>query len=214
MCRLLIVQDSTPFEISSLLPPFSSIARNSTEFQGDGWGCCWLESGSWRRYRNARPIWEDDLGAFGKTNLLIVHARSAFRNEDLGVENNMPFLDGETAFAFNGELRGVRLQVEGGIGAEKLFRFLQRYSAPKLTCEGLGRAVGVVKRRTRYIRAMNFVFAFPNAFAIHSFFSEAPEYFTLHKKIAGTRIQFCSEPIPGETGWTPLANQFLEVHSF
>jgi predicted glutamine amidotransferase len=214
MCRILLVQDPGPFAVSPLLRQFSAIARNSTEYQGDGWGCCWLEEGSWRRLRDPRPIWEHDLEPFGRTTLLLAHARSAFRNEDLGVENNMPFLIGQTAFAFNGELRGVRLAAEGGIGAEKLFHFLQRNLAAGLTAEALRKSVSIVKKRTRYIRAMNFIVARPNAFAVHACFSEAPGYFTLHKKADGTQTTICSEPFPGETGWTPLPNDFLEVQSF
>ncbi len=213
MCRILIVRDSSPFSISSLLPRFAAVARNSTEFQGDGWGCCWLQEHTWKRYRNPGPIWNDNLTGFGETNLLIVHARSAFRNEDLGLENNMPFIDGNAAFAFNGELRGVRLQADGGIGAEKLFRFIMRCT-PEITRDGLRKVVGIIKRRTRYVRAMNFAVALPGAIAVHSFYSETPEYFTLHKKVDRTRTLFCSDPFPGDRGWTRLPNDYLEVHSF
>jgi len=36
----------------------------------------------------------------------VAHARSAFEDKDIVVENNMPFTDGERVFIFNGELRG------------------------------------------------------------------------------------------------------------
>ena len=80
MCRFLAVQDSKPFLIPGLLRQLALISRNSPEYQGDGWGCVWLEGDRWRLYKNSRPIWEDDLNHFGRTTLLLAHARSAFRN--------------------------------------------------------------------------------------------------------------------------------------
>ena len=68
-----------------------------------------------------RPIWEDDWRPPGRTTLLLAHARSAFRDEGIRVENNMPFHDGERGFIFNGELRGVRIRERGRIGAEKVY---------------------------------------------------------------------------------------------
>jgi len=212
MCRLLAVHDSRPFDIGSHVAQLAAIARNSREYQGDGWGCAWLEAGEWRTYRNIRPIWEDDPGRFGRTTLLLVHARSAFRNEGLDVANNMPFIAGPEAFIFNGEMRGVRIQAEGRIGAEKLFHFLRRFDGNHRG-EGLRKALGIVKRRSRYIRAMNFVLARRESLYVHACFSEDHEYFTMHKWQAGTRYVICSEPYPGESGWTPLPNQHLEAHT-
>ena len=62
------------------------------------------------------------------------------------------------AFIFNGELHGVAIQAEGGIGAEKLFHFLQRFDGDDRDAR-LCRALDIVKRKTRYVRAMNFVLA-------------------------------------------------------
>lgn len=88
------------------LAAFTRVARNSREYQGHGWGCAWLEDGRWRLYHDIRPIWEDDWRPPGRTTLLLAHARSAFRDEGIRVENNMPFHDGERVFIFNGELHG------------------------------------------------------------------------------------------------------------
>jgi predicted glutamine amidotransferase len=210
MCRLLAVHDSLPFDIGSHLAQFAAIARNSREYQGDGWGCAWLEDGQWRVYRNIRPVWEDDLSRFGRTALLLAHARSAFRNEGLDVANNMPFLAGREAFIFNGEMRGVRIRAEGRIGAEKLFHFLRRFEGGHQG-RALAKALDIVKRRSRYIRAMNFVLARREALYAHACFHEDPEYFTLHTMQAGAQYRICSEPYPGESGWTALPNHYLEV---
>ena len=211
MCRLLAVHDIRPFDICGHLRQLAVVARNSREFQGDGWGCCWLEAGQWRVYRNLRPVWEDELDQFGRTTLLLAHARSAFRNEGLDVANNMPFLSGDEAFIFNGEMRGVRIRAEGGIGAEKLFRFLGRFPGDHPD-NGLAKAIGIAKRQSRYIRAMNFILARRGSLHVHAFSSEDQDYFTLHKKQSGSRYVICSEPYPGESEWTPLPNDYLEVH--
>jgi len=119
MCRLLAVHDSRPFDIGSQVKQLAAVARNSREYQGDGWGCAWLEAGQWCVYRHIRPVWEDDLSPFGRTTLLLAHARSAFGNQGPDVANNMPFISGREVFIFNGEMRGVRIQAGGRIGAEK-----------------------------------------------------------------------------------------------
>jgi glutamine amidotransferase len=213
MCRFLAVHDKRPFTIGDPLRQLAGISRNSSEYQGDGWGCAWLEGGRWQRYRNLRPIWDDPLDRFGSTTFLLAHARSAFRNDGLEVENNMPFLSDGTVFVFNGELRGVRIQAPGRIGADKLFHFLLRFGG-ELDPGSIRKSVEVVKKRSRYVRALNFILARHNTFVVHSCFNETPEYFTLYKKLEGTRVSVCSEAYPDETGWTPLANDSLEVHSF
>ena len=210
MCRLLAVKDDHPFAVRDQLRSFAEIARDSREYQGHGWGCVWQQGGAWRLYRNINPIWEDDVGRFGETHLLLAHARSAYRNEGLVVDNNMPFLCGRTAFIFNGELHGVRIREAGRIGAEKLFRFLLKVSNGD-GHQGLRRAIEIVKGRARYIRAMNFVLAEARSFRVYSCFNENPEYFTMHVRRAGSRLSICSEPFPHEEGWEPLGNDVLEV---
>ena len=205
MCRLLAVRDADPFAIPGQLRALAAIARHSREFQGDGWGCAWWDGQTWQRYRSLTPIWEDQLDQFGETRLLLAHARSAFRNEGIAVENNMPFIEDEVAFVFNGELRGVRLTAPGRIGAEKLFHTFRRLGAARDTA-ALRRAVDVVVRRTAYVRAMNLVMADGGGFRVVSRFNEDPDYFTMHLKREGTRLAICSEPFQGGDGWHPIAN--------
>jgi predicted glutamine amidotransferase len=210
MCRLLAVTAAAPFAIGDHLGPLAEIARNSREFQGHGWGCTWQEEGAWRTCHSIRPIWEDDLSQFGGTRVLLAHARSAFRDEGIEVENNMPFVDPPFAFVFNGELRGVRIAENGRIGAEKLFRFLVRRGAGESEA-GLRTAVRLVGQRTRYVRAMNFVLGRPGAFLVCSSFNEDDDYFTLHTRRAGGMTVVCSRPYGSLSEWTPLPNGALEV---
>jgi glutamine amidotransferase len=210
MCRLLALTAAAPVAIRDHLGPFAEIARNCREFQGHGWGCAWQEEGAWRTYHSIRPIWDDDLSQFGGTRVLLAHARSAFRDEGVAVENNMPFVDPPSAFVFNGELRGVRIAEVGRIGAEKLFRFLVRRGAGESEA-GLRTAVRLVGQRTRYVRAMNFVLGRPGAFLVCSSFNEDHDYFTLHARKAEAMAVVCSRPYGSLSEWTPLPNNALEV---
>jgi glutamine amidotransferase len=210
VCRLLAVTSAAPFAVAAHLRPFAEVARNSREYQGHGWGCTWQDGGAWRAHHSIRPIWEDDLTAFGEARVLMVHARSAFRDEDIVVENNMPFLDGRLAFAFNGELRGVRIAEQGRIGAEKLFRFLVRTGGAE-SLEGLRRSVQLVERRSRYVRAMNLVIGRPGGFLLCTTFNEDADYFTLHVKQQDGAAVICSRPHGAEAGWRALPNNTIEA---
>jgi glutamine amidotransferase len=209
MCRLLAVKDSQPFAITKMLRDFAEVARASREYQGHGWGCAWWDHGAWRVHRSIVPIWEDRLDTFPTTRVLVAHARSAFRNEGIAVENNMPFVEGDTAFVFNGELRGVRIAEAGRIGAEKLFRFLLRLGATRGPDEAR-RGVAVVTGRTRYVRAMNYVMARGPTFLVCSRFNEDPGYFTMHVRQTPTGLMVSSDPLPGESGWEPFPEGAVE----
>ena len=209
MCRLLCVRGESAFEMEEHLTAFSEVARNSREFQGHGWGCAWLEGGRWRIYRNIAPVWEDSARPRGRTGLLLAHARSAFRDEGIRVENNMPFFDGARAFIFNGELRGVRIRERGRIGAEKVFNFVKRFDRGDLRL-ALERGLVRIEQRARYVRAMNIIVAdTTGAVSVASRFNEDPDYFQMRRATVGAARVICSEPYRGsvpEPAWTPIAN--------
>jgi glutamine amidotransferase len=210
MCRLLAVTAADSFAIGDHLRPFAAVARNSREFQGHGWGCAWQEDGAWRTYHAITPIWEDEMSRFGRARVLLAHARSAFRDEGIVVENNMPFLAPPYAFAFNGELRGVRIAETGRIGAEKLFRFLIRHGAGE-SVEAARSAIRLVGLRSRYVRAMNLAIGGRSRFILASSFSEDDEYFTLHARREPRATVVCSAPYEGGGGaWVPLSNGSVE----
>ena len=128
MCRLLWLRAEHPVDVSVHLAPFARLWQESTEYQGHGWGCATLAGDQWRLHHSLSPIWEDDLTVFGETRLFLAHARSAFRDEGIAIENNMPFTRANEVFIFNGELNGVRIREEGRIGAEKIFNYTRRFS--------------------------------------------------------------------------------------
>lgn len=182
------------------LAALARIARDSREYQGHGWGCAWIEGDApcrWRFHYDISPVWNDTSRPTGRTTLLVAHARSAFRDEGIRVENNMPFFDGERVFAFNGELHGVRIREHGRIGAEKVFNFVKRFDRGDFRA-ALERGLDAIERRTRYLRAANLVVA-DTSRQVHfaSRFREDPAYFMMHTtEVDGTRI-LCSEPYPG-----------------
>jgi glutamine amidotransferase len=210
MCRLLTVKSATPFDIAPHLERFADITRNSKEYQGHGWGCAYQdEKTGWRIYRNINPVWEDDFSRFGTTRLLVAHARSAFEDKDIVVENNMPFFDGRTVFIFNGELRGVKIREAGRIGAEKIFNYIRRFDNGD-TRQALDKAVGIIKKRTRHIRGMNIIMVNETGIFVSSHFSEDRDYFTLRFR-EGRELVICSAAYPGEDNWHAIANESVRV---
>lgn len=210
MCRLLLVKSRNQFNISDYLKPLAAVARNSQEYQGHGWGCAFWQNDKWKIYRNVNPIWEDRFDNFPQTSFLLAHARSAFRDEGIVVENNMPFFDGKYVFIFNGELHGVKIKETGRIGAEKIFNYIKRFDKGDFRV-ALEKGVRIIQKRSRFIRALNLMVADRNRVYLNSLFNADFEYFTLHKKRTGDSILVCSEPFPQETGWEKIENHTIEV---
>jgi glutamine amidotransferase len=186
MCRILALHADSAVDPRPFVRAFAERCRASREFQGHGWGVSWWEDGAWRSRHALEPIWSDPLPDLPPSALLLCHARSAFRNEGIVVENNMPFTGDGLAFAFNGELRGVRLQAPGDTGAWRLFHLLRRFHRT----EGGGLAAlerldSVVTARTRYVRALNVVTSDGEGLQVNARWSEDPAYFTLWRARLG-----------------------------
>ncbi|MCP4186318.1 MAG: hypothetical protein GY763_01820 [Gammaproteobacteria bacterium] len=205
MCRILFARAEKDFSISAFLQPFAELSRDSREYQGHGWGCAWLDKEGWRQYHNICPIWQDDLSQFGSTSLLLVHARSAFRDEGIVVENNMPFSDGKSIFIFNGELRGVKVKSEGRIGAEKIYNYIRRFNKGDQSA-ALEKAVGIIKKRSSYVRAMNIIISDGAQHSLSTNYSEDPDYFQMHQKQTDGIHLVCSRPFAGEQDWQAIEN--------
>ena len=205
MCRLLYVRANSPFAIRDHLEILAEISKNSPEYQGHGWGCAWVCDSEWRFHHDIRPVWEDDLAGFGHTTLLIAHARSAFRDEGIRVENNMPFFDGRHVFIFNGELQGVRIRERGRIGAEKIFNYVKRFEEITMF-ESIQRGVKLIEKRTRYVRAMNFIIASMDYTYLATVYAENPGYFQLHRRRDAEMDRVCSAAYPGEQDWQVIDN--------
>ena len=210
MCRLLWVRAEQRFKMTTHLNRFAALSLDSSEYQGHGWGCAWLEGSNWQVHHNICPIWEDDLSRFGSTTLMLAHARSAFRDEGIRVENNMPFFDGERVFVFNGELQGVRIRESGRIGAEKIFNYIKRFNQHD-RLSALKKGITVIEKKTRYVRAMNMIIASLESCELATLYNERQTYFQMHRsQQAGVDI-VCSEPYPGETDWQPISNRNIQT---
>lgn len=211
MCRLLLIKSKDEFDISKNLKIFSKISKNSKEYQGHGWGCSYLdENNNWQHYKNILPIWEDNLGQFKKTKFLVAHARSAFKDKGITVENNMPFHDDKFVFIFNGELHGVRIKEEGRIGAEKIFNFIRKHENGDIV-EAFVTAISLINRNTRYVRGMNIILASKNKVYLNSTFGEDLDYFTVHYKETSKDLFICSKPFPNEADWETTPNNTMMV---
>lgn len=213
VCRLLLMHNPAGLDPNPPLDEFRYLSRESREYQGHGWGCAWLDvEGNWKFHRDIRPVWEDDRSDFPDTTLFLGHARSAFRNEGICVDNNMPFSDGRSVFVFNGELQGVRVRAEGRIGAEKIYNYVRRFDRGNMS-DAIRRAVDILEKRTRYVRAMNFMLATEDAIHVCSLFNEDPEYFQMQKSVVDGTLILSSERFRGDRSkdWMPVENRtFLD----
>lgn len=210
MCRLLLIKSQNEFDLSFYLKTFAELCRTSKEYQGHGWGLTFLNAGHQNKYHSITPIWENDLSSFGSTTFVLAHARSAFRDEGIVIKNNMPFSDNTYTFAFNGELQGVRIKEEGRIGAEKIFNYIKRFDKGdmKLAFE---RAMSLIPKKARYIRAMNILMTNFDSIFINSLYNEDPDYFAMYRKHEDNKLIICSQPFPQEAGWQKIANNTTEV---
>ena len=205
MCRLLCVRSAAPVSMQNHREQVAATAKNSPEDQSHGWGCTWLTPDGWQFYHNIKPVWEDCYERFAPSKYFLAHARSAYRNEGIEVRNNMPFGDAERVFIFNGELQGVRIREEGRIGAEKVFNFISRYDRGEIET-AIRQGVRILTRKTRYVRAMNFIIATGENAWLSTQFNENPDYFQMHEKRTDKLIIVSSSPYEASDGWTRIKN--------
>ncbi len=212
MCRILYMETKTAVKPQAILKSFAEMARNSEEYQGHGWGCAWWANDHWDCYWSIHPVWEDNFQSIPSVKRLLVHARSAFRDQGIAIENNMPFVHQQTAFVFNGELHGVRIKEKGRIGAEKIFNFILRFKKENLM-QAVQRALPVIQKRSTYIRALNFFLADASQTVMVTLFNEQAAYFTLYQHQSADQRLICSAPLSLFSNWKPIPNQTTEVIS-
>lgn len=200
-----MMRGEQPFAAGPVLESFRQRCRDSREYQGHGWGATWRSSGTWSRYRSLTPIWDDDPELPSDVDFLVVHARSAFRDEGIEIENNMPFYRGERAFVFNGELRGVRLRIPGRIGAEKIFHLINERDERDTgdLDAAVAAADSLLVSKSEHVRAMNLALTDGDRIYASCRFTESPDYFTLHYR-EGRLAAVCSERL--DESFEPMAS--------
>ena len=79
----------------------------------------------------------------------------------------------------------------------------------KLKAEFDKRGVKVIEKRTRYVRAMNFIMASLDTTYLATLFGENPGYFQLHRRRDAEMDRVCSVAYPGENSWQVIDNHTL-----
>ncbi len=209
MCRLLYLHTTDPRDPAPLLERFAEICRDSDEYQGHGWGAAWWDGTAWQTRHSLTRIWQEADPGLPDVTQLLVHARSAFRDQGIVLENNMPFRHGGQVFAFNGELHGVRVRGSGRIGAEKIFN-LHRPEAVDPAAEA-ARVRRILISRTRRIIGMNWILCDGHRTVFSSHTGERTDYYTLHRLTTADSALICSEPLDHDPGWQALWPGIQEV---
>ncbi len=203
MCRMLLINGNHPRSHDQRLRQFAVMCHRSEEYQGHGWGACWWDGETWREHHSPTAIWNEPDLSLPATNRLLVHARSAFRDRDIALENNMPFVAGDGGFAFNGELRGVRLNVPGRTGARRIHHLLGR-RGQAATVETSERVRALLSRRSRHIPGLNWIVAGHRGAVVSTLADARLDYYTMHRLQAGTETLVCSAPLDRNHRWQPL----------
>jgi glutamine amidotransferase len=133
----------------------------------------------------------------------VAHARSASLDCAIVLEYNQPFHDDKYVYAFNGGLRGVALKAEGRIGAEKIFNLIKRLDKGDMV-DAMRLALKIIDKRTKYIRAINIIIADKDNTYLATMFNEDAGYFQMRHRQEGSTVMLCSQPYPGESGWTTI----------
>lgn len=207
MCRFLIVKSEDPIDIKPLLKQFSTVAESSHtpdgDWQGDGGGIAWREGNRWKATKSLKPFWLQQLPSLPKTNIFLAHARSASFEKHKGIlEYNQPYVSGNSAFVFNGMIRGVKLnrQVPGKIGAQKIFSLVQdEVSSGKSSSQALKKVHSLLQKSSRKLRGLNIGLSDGASITALCAYQEDSEYFTLNYHISKKFNVICSEPIGNYT---------------
>ena len=127
------------------------------------------------------------------------------------IDNNMPFQKMEWMYIFNGELQGVRIREQGRSGAAKIFNFIMRFHKGDME-KAVSKGMGIIQKRSRYIRATNLIIANKTGAWVYSLFNQDTDYFTMYYKKYDEKIIVCSEPFRDQKNWVKIKNHSLEVY--
>jgi len=204
MCRFLLFKSQTLTNPQQILKAFSQMAKKSKAFdgdwQGDGWGMSWLENNTWKSYKSVKPVWEDDMRGtllFSST-IFLIHARSAsFPQHKNNEEYNQPFYNSNNAFVFNGLIKGVSLQLPGAIGSQKIWSLVQKKILTLSPEAVLKDTLRIITKNSQTVQAFNIgVSDRKNIYAL-CYYSNHPDYYSLHYSKTDECSIISSEPIEG-----------------
>lgn len=203
MCRLLLVNKKQKFNPEEILNSFADMCEASRtpmegDRQGDGWGVSWLDdNGDWQLFRSIKPIWEDrdKFLTIPESTLFMSHARSkSYSHNELNIEHNQPYLDGDLSYVFNGEMSGVMLKAEGEIGAQKIFNLLKKYSENNGYEAGLKKTRDQLNIGTKKLFGSNIILSDKQkAYILCNHWGETPDYHTIRYIQDDNNLIVCSE---------------------
>ena len=183
MCRFLLVKTKDKFKIDQIAFEFAKKCQLSKEWQGDGWGICWLEDNkTWKGFKSLFPIWEEKKFDFPQSRIFLLHARSSsFKEHKNKIEYNQPFFDDKLAFVFNGFVSKVKLnfKVEGEIGAQKIFNLIKKFAKKFGTKKSILKVKDLVQKNSEKIDALNLGVCDKKNFYVLCFYSKDPDYYQL-----------------------------------
>lgn len=188
MCRFLLAKSTNPILPSTLLYPFSAMAKKSKAFdgdwQGDGWGLSWTDSNNmFHVHTSLYPIWEEDgiFDSFTETKNLSLHARSAsFTKHKGNILFNQPYINTSYSFVFNGLLKKVSLNISGQIGAIKIWNLFQQNVAQHNPIQALELLKNQLISNAKEIQALNVgIQTLDHIYAL-CYFTKHPHYYQLH----------------------------------
>ncbi|GIW66007.1 MAG: hypothetical protein KatS3mg094_526 [Candidatus Parcubacteria bacterium] len=197
MCRLLTVISKKKIDISYFLENFANICERSLtpdgDRQKDGWGIITTK----QFYKSINPIWEEKylFKNFLDDKLLIAHSRSAHNSKN-EIEFNQPFFDDSLIFIFNGLLRGVKINISGKIGSQKLFNLIKQLHNKDIN-NYWENFYQIIVKKTKLIIGMNVILIDLNLKKLNliSIFSQNEDYFSLRLYQDNEIILICSEEI-------------------
>jgi predicted glutamine amidotransferase len=181
-----MVKGKRDFLIEEFLFSFSQKCKDNKEWQGDGWGICWLNSkGEWEIFKSLSSIWEDEVKFknFPKSKVFLIHARSSTFEKDKGkIEFNQPFFNKGIAFVFNGEIKRVKgIEVPGEIGSQKIFNlFLKEYSNSEKVEAAIEKIKKLLEENSEKIVALNIGICDKKNLFVLCYFSTRKDYYTLY----------------------------------
>lgn len=177
-------------DVNSLIADFAESTSNCKspdgDWQGDGWGICWLDNKSnWSLYKSLLPIWEDHA-AFSQippTKYLLIHARGAsFPGDKDSIHYNQPYHDEKYAFVFNGLLKNVKIpfMLDGKIGAQKIWSLLKKILSHENPQSALIKLQNTLLKYSASLCALNIGLCDKeNIFSIN-LYEAYPDYYKLH----------------------------------
>lgn len=222
MCRFLLCKSKKNIYPQKLLSSFAQLCKKNKapngDWQGDGWGINWLdESNNWQSYKSLKPIWIDFQSSaqnFHKssiTKIFAIHARSASSPSKINKINYIqPYSNENYSFVFNGFIKGVKLNLPGDIGSQKIWSQVKSYLKNNEPVEALALINQLLTRKSEDITALNLGLISKNTLSALCKYKNNPNYYSLFYHIGEINI-ICSEKIENIEFITMNNNQIITL---